>query len=322
MALRRRYARRSTPAFAGAFWRRTPRSGPAGNPAPKRAEIEPFTSDELLWLAAELGPWGSVVQFAAATGLRPAEWIALERRDVRRDERVVIVERSFSRGVLRPYGKTTRSRRRVPLSRAALDALALQPLRIDTQLVFPAREGGHLDLHNWRSREWIPAVDAAGLRRGRRVYDLRHTFATNALAAGISLYELARFMGTSVRMIDQTYGLTLHAWDSPQRPQPHKPHASPRRRQRRPPIRRLRAAVTGAARHAVHRTRDATRTELRGVRRSRPPRTTAAIMPGDSHARRLSAAALLRDEPGARAQRTDARRSSGTATSSARAWAS
>ena len=25
------------------------------NPAPKRAEIEPFTSDELLWLAAELG---------------------------------------------------------------------------------------------------------------------------------------------------------------------------------------------------------------------------------------------------------------------------
>ena len=39
-----------------------------------------------------------------------------------------------------------------------------------------------------------------------RLHDLRHTFATNALAAGISLYELARFMGTSVRMIDQTYG--------------------------------------------------------------------------------------------------------------------
>jgi integrase len=188
------------------------------NPAPKRAEIEPFTSDELEWLAAELGPWGSVVQFAAATGLRPAEWIALERPDVRRDERVVIVERSFSRGVLRPDGKTARSRRRVPLSRAALDALALQPLRIDTQLVFPAREGGHLDLHNWRSREWIPAVEAAGLRRGRRVYDLRHTFATNALAAGISLYELARFMGTSARMIDQTYGHLAHgaenaAWE-------------------------------------------------------------------------------------------------------------
>ena len=35
-----------------------------------------------------------------------------------------------------------------------------------------------LNLHNWRAREWIPAVDAAGLRQGRRMYDLRHTFAT------------------------------------------------------------------------------------------------------------------------------------------------
>jgi integrase len=79
-------------------------------------------------------------------------------------------------------------------------------VRIDTGLVFRAPGGGHLDLHNWRAREWAPAIDAAGLVRGRRVYDLRHTFATDALAARISLYELARYMGTSVRMIDQTYG--------------------------------------------------------------------------------------------------------------------
>src|SRR4051812_32227897 len=124
------------------------------NPAPKRAEVEPFSSEELARLVAELGPWGAVVKFAAATGLRPSEWIALERRDIKRDDRVVIVERSFSRGVVRPYGKTARSRRRVPLSQAALDALAAQPVRIDTSLVFPAPGGGHLDLHNWRSREW------------------------------------------------------------------------------------------------------------------------------------------------------------------------
>ena len=35
---------------------------------------------------------------------------------------------------------------------------------------------------------------------------LRHTFATEALAAGISTWELARLMGTSVAMIDRTYG--------------------------------------------------------------------------------------------------------------------
>jgi integrase len=40
----------------------------------------------------------------------------------------------------------------------------------------------------------------------RGPYHLRHTFATEALAAGISIFELARLMGTSVKMIDRTYG--------------------------------------------------------------------------------------------------------------------
>ena len=37
-------------------------------------------------------------------------------------------------------------------------------------------------------------------------YTLRHTFATEALAAAVSTFELARLMGTSVAMIDRTYG--------------------------------------------------------------------------------------------------------------------
>jgi integrase len=56
-----------------------------------------------------------------------------------------------------------------------------------------------------RTREWYPALDAAGLAR-RGPYHLRHTFATEALAAGISTFELARLMGTSIAMIDRTYG--------------------------------------------------------------------------------------------------------------------
>jgi hypothetical protein len=42
-----------------------------------------------------------------------------------------------------------------------------------------------------------------------RIYDLRSTFASNALAAGVSVFELARVMGTSVRMIERHYGALL-----------------------------------------------------------------------------------------------------------------
>jgi hypothetical protein len=36
-----------------------------------------------------------MVTFAAATGLRPGEWVALERRELDRDAPVVYVRRSF-----------------------------------------------------------------------------------------------------------------------------------------------------------------------------------------------------------------------------------
>jgi hypothetical protein len=40
-------------------------------------------------------------------------------------------------------------------------------------------------------------------------YDLRSTFASNSLAAGVTVFELARLMGTSVAMIERHYGTLL-----------------------------------------------------------------------------------------------------------------
>jgi len=60
----------------------------------------------------------------------------------------------------------------------------------------------------WRHREWYAAVRAAGLER-RVPYALRHTYASLSIAAGVSLFELSRFMGTSAAMLDRTYGHLL-----------------------------------------------------------------------------------------------------------------
>jgi hypothetical protein len=43
----------------------------------------------------------------------------------------------------------------------------------------------------------------------RRIYDLRSRFASQALAAGISVFDLADMMGSSVRMIERHYGKRL-----------------------------------------------------------------------------------------------------------------
>ena len=70
----------------------------------------------------------------------------------------------------------------------------------------PERRGGHLDFRNFNRRHWKPVQKAAGIEPLRDLYDLRHTYATFALRAGVPVFALSRFMGTSIAMIDRHYG--------------------------------------------------------------------------------------------------------------------
>jgi integrase len=177
------------------------------NPKPKAPEIQPFTDwAEIVAIVEEMDPrFAAIPLFAVGTGLRPEEWIALERRDVDRNEGVVHVRRVFTHGQLKECAKSSRQRRRVPLRRRLVEVLDELPPRLDSPLLFPAARGGHIELGKFRARRWAPALSAAGVEH-RRIYDCRHTYATWSLAAGVSLFNLSRRMGTSIAMIDATYG--------------------------------------------------------------------------------------------------------------------
>jgi site-specific recombinase XerD len=107
------------------------------NPKPKRAEFASW--EEVETIVAELDPrFAAIPVFAAGTGLRPEEWIALERRDLDRTTGVVTVERVYTQGRLKPCAKTSRQRRRAPLRQRVRDALEALPPRLDSPLLFPA----------------------------------------------------------------------------------------------------------------------------------------------------------------------------------------
>jgi integrase len=189
---------------------RNPAKLAARNRQPAPRPVRTFTAVEISAIAAELSPmYAPLPEFAAATGLRPEEWQALERRDIDRDARVANVLRTASGGEVHELAKTNGARRQVPLSRVAIRAIEELPPRLDTPLLFPAPRGGLMNLDHFRSRQWAPAIEASGIRTPARIYDLRSTFASNALAAGVSVFQLARVMGTSVRMIERHYGALL-----------------------------------------------------------------------------------------------------------------
>jgi integrase len=179
------------------YLQRNPAQEAGANAQPRADEIRPLTRTQVQQIADEIAVTERpLVIFAAETGIRTSEWVKLERRDIDRKAQELIIRREVAK---------TKKARRVPLTPAAVDALEQLPPRLATPLLFVAPEGGPIDLDNWRLREWYPALESAGVAKCGP-YVLRHTFAAEAIAAGVSVYRLAEVMGTSVEMIDRHYG--------------------------------------------------------------------------------------------------------------------
>ena len=180
------------------------------NPQRRAKEKRPFeTWQQVEAVASRLGPvYGPMVIFAAATGLRPSELFGLEQRDVDRQAGVVYVRRAYANGRLK-HTKTRLSTRAVPLQAKALNALERLPVS-DNPTLFPNARGGRIDFRIFGRKHWQKAQTAAGIEPLRGLYDLRHTYATFALRAGIPVFAVSRFMGSSIAMIDRHYGHLAH----------------------------------------------------------------------------------------------------------------
>jgi hypothetical protein len=123
---------------------------------------------------------------------------ALRWRDVDWAARRVRVRRNYTRG---EFGvpKSRRSARAVPLADEA--ARALERLRLrsnrkgDDDLVFAHPLTGGVLAKSNISRRMHVALKAAGLDETHRFHDLRHTFGTQAAAAGVPMRTLQEWMG-------------------------------------------------------------------------------------------------------------------------------
>jgi integrase len=144
---------------------------------------------------------GVLVRFAAYTGLRAGEIAALRVRHLDLTAGTVSVEDAVSdvAGKLiagRP--KTKAGQRLVPLDEdmcALLKAhLGERRLRPDAW-VFVGRYGAQWNHSNFRGRFWKEAVRRAGLPEELRFHDLRHTYASFLVQAGVHVREMAELLG-------------------------------------------------------------------------------------------------------------------------------
>jgi hypothetical protein len=86
-----------------------------------------------------------------------------------------------------------------------VEALDRLPLSVNP-ILFPNMRGGRIDFRIFGRKHWRPAQIKVGIEPVRGLYDLRHTYATFALRAGVPVFALSRFIGSSIAMIDRHYG--------------------------------------------------------------------------------------------------------------------
>jgi integrase len=184
--------------------------------------------DEMLFLAPEqivrlaraiTPPYGTLVTFAAYTGLRAGEIDSLRvgRVDLLRGSVDVVESLADVKGKF-VFGPTkTYARRTVRLPRFLCDELgsylAERPTGRD-DLVFTAPGGRPLRHNLFYARTFKPAVVRAGLPEGLRFHDLRHTCAALLIAQGAHPKAIMERLGhSSIQVTLDRYGHLLPSLD-------------------------------------------------------------------------------------------------------------
>jgi hypothetical protein len=80
------------------------------------------------------------------------------------------------------------------------------PLQVDEKTYFFRNpDGGPITTQWWPKKSWYPVLHALGIRP-RKFYATRHTFISVAVSKGCNLKWVAEYCGTSVEMIEKSYG--------------------------------------------------------------------------------------------------------------------
>lgn len=177
--------------------------------------VQLLTPQQVIALAGAMPKrYALLVLLGAGTGLRQGEafGLAMNRIDpaaglITIDQQVIIVDR---RPVLAPP-KTSASLRDVPMPgfvHAAVSAHCAQLGLTGDDILCCTNRGGLLRRDRYNRFIWKPALTIAKLPTDTTFHDLRHTFASTALAEGVPISEVSRWLGH--RSITTTVDLYGH----------------------------------------------------------------------------------------------------------------
>lgn len=165
------------------------------HPKKKKPVITPFSIQEVKLLLEHSSGWfHNYIGVATSLGLRSGELIALKWIDITQNEIHIRRTRDFNKNTT---PKTESSIRTLPIFRQVREFLKSQrSITGHLEYVFPRPNGLAWSNTQWIAQNhWYPLLETLGLKK-RRLYEMRHTFATNMLNSGqFKVTEISRMLG-------------------------------------------------------------------------------------------------------------------------------
>jgi integrase len=171
-------------------------------PEVSRTIVRLLTPAQVLTLTAAMPQrYGLLVLLGAGAGLRQGEAFGLALDRVNPDSGMIIVDHQVvivDRHPVLASPKTSASVREVPMPGFLLDAIGehVGQFNLAGSDVLCRTPRATLLRRDYYNRViWRPAIVAAGLPEDTTFHDLRHTFASTALAEGVPISEVSRWLG-------------------------------------------------------------------------------------------------------------------------------
>jgi integrase len=176
-------------------------------PKVNRIRIHPFTVEEWAKLMEFIPAWyRPYFELAVLTGVRPSEQVAIKWSAV--DDQFIHIELSRVRNLEKTELKTAASNRRIDIRstmKKVLEEQKAQTASFQSPYVFVNTQGRPVNQVTLRE-VWVTAMKKSCLAF-RRMYEIRHTFASWALASGESPEMVGKILGhANTAMIYKTYG--------------------------------------------------------------------------------------------------------------------
>jgi integrase len=147
-------------------------------------------AEEMAYLATASQPLKDIARIILDTGMRPEEVFRIKLANID------LVQRT----IMNPFGKTRAARRKLTMTEEVWAIMRKRADASDSVYIFPSPDNPERPIGSVRKAH-DGAVRRAKVKPAFRLYDLRHTYASRAVMAGVDLPTLGALLGhTTIQM--------------------------------------------------------------------------------------------------------------------------